>query len=51
MKDYLASVGEAADGRGGSALVRDWTTDRVKCDMYGRIHDHSMRLADESNKR
>ena len=47
MKDYLASIVKLRTDAAEAALVRDLSTDAVKRDMYGRIHDHLMRLADE----
>jgi hypothetical protein len=47
MKDYIASIEtlrrEAAD----AALIRDLATDRIKREVYERLHRHLSQLADE----
>jgi hypothetical protein len=47
MKDYLASIDKLRKEAAEAALVRDLATDPVKRDMYGRMHDHLMTLANE----
>jgi hypothetical protein len=47
MKDYLASIEKLRKEAVDAALVRDLATDPAKRDMYGRIHDHLMMLANE----
>jgi hypothetical protein len=47
MKDYLASIEKLRRDAAEAALVRDLAMDPVKRDMYGRIHDHLTRLANE----
>jgi hypothetical protein len=47
MKDYFASIEKLRKEAAEAALVRDLATDPVKRDMYGRIHDHLMTLANE----
>jgi hypothetical protein len=45
MKDYFASIEKLWKEAAKAALVRDLATDPVKRDMYGRMHDHLMTLA------
>jgi len=47
MKDYFASIEKLWKEAAKAALVRDLATDPVKRDMYGRMHDHLMTLANE----
>jgi hypothetical protein len=47
MKDYLASIEKLRKEAVDAALVRDLATDPAKREMYGRIHDHLMTLANE----
>ena len=47
VKDYQASIEKLRTDAAEAALVRDLATDRVKRDMYSRLHDHLNRLADE----
>jgi hypothetical protein len=47
MKDYFASIEKLRKEAAEAALVRDLATDPVKRDMYGRMHDHLMTLANE----
>ncbi|MBR1286823.1 hypothetical protein JQ597_32695 [Bradyrhizobium sp. AUGA SZCCT0177] len=47
MKDYQASIEKLRKDAAEAALVRDLTTDKVKRDVYSRLHDHLSRLADE----
>jgi hypothetical protein len=47
MKDYLASVEKLRKGAAEAALIRDVATDTAKRDVFGRLHEHLSRLADE----
>ena len=47
MKDYQSSLEKLRTDAAEAALVRDLATDRVKRDMYSRLHEHLNRLADE----
>jgi hypothetical protein len=47
MKDYLDSLERLRRDAAEAALVRDLTTDRLKRDIYARIHEHLSGLADE----
>lgn len=47
MKDYQASVQKLRTDAAEAALVRDLATDPTKREMFGRLHEHLSRLADE----
>jgi len=47
MKDYFASIEKLRKEAAEAALARDLATDPVKRDVYGRMHDHLMTLANE----
>ena len=47
MKDYQASIQKLRADAAEAALVRDLATDPTKRDMFGRLHEHLSRLADE----
>jgi hypothetical protein len=47
MKDFLASIEKLRIDAAETGLVRDLATDRTKREMYARLHDQLMRLADE----
>jgi hypothetical protein len=47
MKDYLASVEKLRKEAAEAALIRDMATDSAKRDVFGRLHEHLTRLADE----
>jgi hypothetical protein len=47
VKDYQASLEKLRKDAAEAALIRDLTTDKAKQEMFGRLHDHFSRLADE----
>jgi hypothetical protein len=47
VKDYRASLERLRADAAEAALVRDLATDKTKREMYGRLHAHLNRLADE----
>ena len=47
MKDYQASVEKLRNDAAEAALIRDLSTDPIKRETFGRIHEHLTRLADE----
>lgn len=47
MKDYQASIQKLRTDAAEAALVRDLATDPTKREMFGRLHEHLSRLADE----
>ena len=47
MKDYQASIEKLRKGAAEAALIRDMATDSAKRDVFGRLHEHLNRLADE----
>ena len=47
MKDYQASVEKLRNDAAEAALIRDLATDPAKREIFGRIHEHLNRLADE----
>ena len=47
MKDYRASMEKLRKDAAEAALIRDLATDKVKRDMYDRLHRHFNSLADE----
>jgi hypothetical protein len=47
VKNYQASIEKLRTDAAEAALVRDLAADRVKRDIYSRLHDHLIRLADE----
>jgi hypothetical protein len=47
MKDYLASIEKLRIDAAEAGLVRDLATDPAKREMYAKLHDQLMRLADE----
>ena len=47
MKDYLASIKKLRNDAAEAALTRDQATDQTKRQMYQRLHEHLLRLADE----
>jgi hypothetical protein len=47
VKDYLASLEKLRKDAAEAALIRDLATDKIKRDMYARLHEHFNRLADE----
>lgn len=47
MKDYHASIEKLRKDAADAALIRDLATDRVKRDLYDRLHRHFSSLADE----
>jgi hypothetical protein len=47
MKDYLASIEKLRKDAAEAALIRDLATDKKKRELYQKLHDHLLRLADE----
>ena len=47
MKDYQATIEKLRKDAAEAALIRDLATDVRKREVYGRLHDHFTRLADE----
>ena len=47
MKDYQASIEKLRKDAAEAALIRDLATDPTKREMFGRLHEHLNRLADE----
>ena len=47
MKDYRATLEKLRNDAAEAALIRDPATDRTKCEVYDRLHEHFKRLADE----
>ena len=47
VKDYRASIEKLRKEAAEAALIRDLATDRVKRDLYDRLHRHLNSLADE----
>ena len=50
MKDFLASIEKLRIDAAEAGLVRDLATDPTKREMYARLHDQLMQLADEVQK-
>ena len=47
MRDYQTSIEKLRKDAAEAALIRDLATDVTKREMFGRLHDHFSRLADE----
>ena len=47
MKDYRASIEKLRKDAAEAALIRDMAADPTKREMFGRLHEHFNRLADE----
>lgn len=47
MKDYQASIEKLRRDAAEAALIRDLATDKTKREMFTKLHDHFLRLADE----
>jgi hypothetical protein len=47
MKDFLASIEKLRRDAAEAALIRDLATDKVKRDLYDKLHLHFKRLANE----
>jgi hypothetical protein len=47
VKDYQASLEKLRKDAAEAALIRDLATDPAKREMFGRLHEHFNRLADE----
>jgi hypothetical protein len=47
MKDYQASIERLRKDAAEAALIRDLATDPTKREMFGKLHEHLSRLADE----
>ena len=47
MKDYHASIEKLRKDAAEAARVRDLATDKIKREMYDRLHRHFNGLADE----
>jgi hypothetical protein len=47
MKDCRASLEKLRQDAAEAALIRDLATDKAKCEMFERLHQHLNRLADE----
>jgi hypothetical protein len=47
VKDYQASIEKLRRDAAEAALIRDLATNGTKREMFGRLHEHLNRLADE----
>ena len=47
MKEYFASLEKLRRDAAEAALIRDLVTDQIKREMFGRLHEHFNRLADQ----
>jgi hypothetical protein len=47
VKDYQASIEKLRKDAAEAALIRDLAPDTTKREMFGRLHEHFNRLADE----
>jgi hypothetical protein len=47
MKDYIASIEKLRSDAAEAALIRDLASDKTKRELYQRLYDHLLRLADE----
>jgi hypothetical protein len=47
MKDYQASIEKLRKEAAEAALIRDMATDGTKREVFGRLHEHLTRLANE----
>ena len=47
MKDYRASIEKLRKDAAEAALIRDLATDKVKREVYDKLHKHFNGLADE----
>jgi hypothetical protein len=47
MKDYQTSLEKFRTDAAEAAMIRDLATDKAKREIFGRLHDHLNRLADE----
>lgn len=47
MKDYRASIEKLRKDAAEAALIRDLATSQTKREMYDKLHQHFIRLADE----
>jgi hypothetical protein len=47
VKDYQASIETLRKDAAEAALIRDLATDKIKREMYDRLHVHLNRLADQ----
>jgi hypothetical protein len=47
VKDYQASIEKLRRDAAEAALIRDLATDKIKREMFARLHEHLNRLADE----
>ena len=47
MKDYQTSVEKLRGDAAEAALIRDLATDKAKQELFDRLHQHYVRLADE----
>jgi hypothetical protein len=47
VKDYRASIEKLRKDAAEAAIVRDLTTDKIKREVFDRLHQHFTRLADE----
>jgi hypothetical protein len=47
VKDYRASIEKLRKDAAEAALIRDLATDKVKREMYDKLHRHMNALADE----
>ncbi|MCK1441563.1 hypothetical protein IVB34_18175 [Bradyrhizobium sp. 2] len=47
MKDFHASLEKLRKDAAEAALIRDLATDSVKRDLYGKLHEHFITLADQ----
>jgi hypothetical protein len=47
MKEYFASLEKLRREAAEAALIRDLATDQIKREMFGRLHEHFNRLANQ----
>lgn len=47
MKDYQASIQKLRSDAAEAALIRDLAIDEAKREIFNRLHEHLVRLADE----
>ena len=47
MEDFQVSIGKLRKDAAEAALIRDLATNPTKRELFGRLHEHLSRLADE----
>jgi hypothetical protein len=47
VKDYRASLEKLRKDAAEAALIRDLATNKIKREMYAKLHEHFNQLADE----